>query len=83
MLGDALFDWAFWTVYYRLGDAAGERLTEAARRSGVARTRILPWCLLLALDGFLYYEETRDPRLDRMAEVLTTLCSSADRSLRR
>lgn len=79
MQGDALFDWAFWTLYYRLGRSTEERLREAACRSGIARTRILPWCLLIGLDGLLYYEETSDPRLERMADVLTTLCSHADR----
>lgn len=83
MQGDALFDWAFWTVYYRLDLDTDARLSEAARRTGIARVRILPWCLLLALDGLLYYEETGDPRLNRMSFVLTTLCSYADRGMRR
>ncbi|WP_328915011.1 MULTISPECIES: fructosamine kinase family protein [unclassified Streptomyces] len=79
MEGDAVFDWAFWSLYYRLGHDTEERLREAARRSGVARVSILPWCLLIGLDGLLYYEETGDPRLDRMAGVLAALCSYADR----
>ncbi|SEO94644.1 fructosamine kinase family protein [Actinacidiphila rubida] len=78
MQGDALFDWAFWTIYYRLGHATEERLREAARRSGLPQARILPWCLLIGLDGLLYYEDTGDPRQERMADVLTALYRSID-----
>lgn len=79
MQGDALFDWAFWTLYYRLGNGTHDRLREAARRSGVARTSILPWCLLIGLHGLLYYEDTRDPRHQQMADVLTVLLSYAEK----
>jgi streptomycin 6-kinase len=77
MDGDALFDWAFWTLYYRLGDGTQERLRHAASRSGNRRSRIIPWCLLIGIDGLLYYEESGDRRVDRMATVLDTLCSQA------
>jgi streptomycin 6-kinase len=78
MEGDALFDWAFWTLYYRLGQGTQERLRQAACRSGSRRSRIIPWCLLIGLDGLLYYEETRDQRADRMATVLDALCSQVE-----
>jgi streptomycin 6-kinase len=77
MQGDALFDWAFWTIYYRLGHATEERLREASRRSGAPRASLLPWCLLIGLDGLLYYEDTGDPRRTRMADILTDLLASA------
>lgn len=78
MDGDALFDWAFWTAYYRLGHGTQERLRQAASRSGNRRSRILPWCLLIGFDGLLYYEETGDRRADRMAAVLDALCGQAE-----
>jgi streptomycin 6-kinase len=78
MRGDALFDWAFWILYYRLGYGTQERLRQAASRSGVRRPHILPWCLLIGLDGLLFYEESGDPRAERMATVLDALCSQAE-----
>jgi streptomycin 6-kinase len=78
MDGDALFDWAFWTLYYRLGDGTQERLRQAASRSGIRRSRIIPWCLFIGIDGLLYYEEKGDRRADRMATVLDALCSQVE-----
>ncbi|MFJ6216725.1 phosphotransferase [Streptomyces sp. NPDC092296] len=73
MRGDTLFDWAFWCVYYRLGRGAAARLRLAGRHSGTAPTLLLPWCLMLALDGLLYYEESGDRRLHTMARLFDAL----------
>ncbi|MFG2213069.1 aminoglycoside phosphotransferase family protein [Streptomyces sp. NPDC048638] len=80
MLGDAVFDWAFWTVYYDLGNGTDARLSAAARISRIPLPLLAPWCRALALDGFLFYLETRDPRAPRMADVLASLTSSTSRS---
>lgn len=79
MIGDAVYDWAFWSVYYRLGHATGRRLEQAKRTSGIPIDQLLPWCLLLSLDGFLYFEETQDPRTPEMADVLNGLLELAAR----
>ncbi|SFC61610.1 hypothetical protein [Streptomyces aidingensis] len=73
MSGDAAYDWAFWTVYYRLGQGTGDRLQQACRTSGIPAGELLPWCLLLGLDGLLYYEETEDARVPVMQAVLDDL----------
>jgi streptomycin 6-kinase len=77
--GDAAYDWAFWIVYYQLGHGTGHRLYQARRTSGIPVEVILPWCVLLSLDGLLYYEETADPRVSEMTAVLNALI---DRSTR-
>jgi streptomycin 6-kinase len=79
MVGDAAYDWAFWSLYYRLGHATGHRLEQAKRTSGIPITQILTWCLLLSLDGLLYYEETQDPRIPEMTVVLNGLLERAVR----
>ncbi|MFH0243145.1 phosphotransferase [Streptomyces sp. HK10] len=73
MVGDAAFDWAFWTVYYDLGRGTDARLATAARISRIPVPVLAPWCRTLALDGLLYYLETADPRSPRMADVLARL----------
>jgi streptomycin 6-kinase len=73
MTGDLVFDWAFWAVYYDLVRDPSPRLLTAARVGGISPTRLLPWCLMLCLDGLLYYVETTDPRVTRMIEVMTVL----------
>jgi streptomycin 6-kinase len=73
MRGNAFFDWAFWSVYYRLGQGTVHRLRLAVQHSGADKALLLPWCLLLALDGLLFYEETEDCRADSMAVVLSRL----------
>ena len=79
MLGDAAFDWAFWTVYYDLGHGTDERLAAATRISRIPIPVLAPWCRALALDGFLYYLEAGDPRVPRMADVLAGLSSPPQR----
>jgi seryl-tRNA synthetase len=73
MIGDPAFDWAFFTVYYDLASDPGERLALAAEASGIDRGTLLPWCLMLCLDGLLYYRETGDARQVRMTEVTIAL----------
>ncbi|HEX9033625.1 MAG TPA: phosphotransferase [Streptosporangiaceae bacterium] len=73
MTGDPVFDWAFWTVYYDLARDPSHRLLTAARVGGICLARLLPWCLMLCLDGLLYYVETADLRVTRMIEVMTVL----------
>jgi streptomycin 6-kinase len=73
MTGDPVFDWAFWIVYYDLARDPSDRLLTAARVGGICPTELLPWCLMLCLDGLLYYVETADRRVTRMIEVMTAL----------
>ncbi|MFG3304696.1 aminoglycoside phosphotransferase family protein [Streptomyces wuyuanensis] len=73
MSGDVAYDWAFWTVYYEVGRGTGGRLHRASLVSGVSVKDLLPWCLLLGLDGLLYYEETGDARMTLMTRVLDAL----------
>lgn len=80
MRGDAVFDWAFWIVYYRVGRQVNQRIREALRVSGVPLSELLPWCVLLAVDGLLYYEETSDARLTTMTSVLRSLLAHPRRA---
>lgn len=73
MLGDAAFDWAFWSVYYDLGNRTIQRLNAASSMSGIPKAVIARWAQLLAADGLLYYLETLDPRARRMRAVLALL----------
>jgi streptomycin 6-kinase len=73
MYGDAVFDWAFWTVYYDLGSHTIHRLNTAANMSGISAAVIAQWARLLAADGLLYYLEALDPRARRMRAVLALL----------
>ncbi|MFJ2215025.1 phosphotransferase [Streptomyces sp. NPDC101062] len=79
MLGDAVFDWAFWTDYYDLGHGTDGRLAAAARISRIPIPVLAPWCRALALDGLLYYVEAGDPRAPQMAAVLVSLSASTPR----
>ncbi|WP_257586035.1 aminoglycoside phosphotransferase family protein [Streptomyces sp. NEAU-sy36] len=80
MVGDAAFDWAFWTVYYDLGHGTGARLAAAARISRIPVPVLAPWCRALALDGLLFYLDTGDPRVPRMADVLAWLSAPTPRN---
>ena len=79
MTGDACFDWAFWTIYYRVGHRTGDRFRQAVRVAGLSKESLLPWCLCIALDGLLYYEMTDDPRLPSMINTLSILVRHAER----
>ncbi|PLW65691.1 phosphotransferase [Streptomyces sp. SCUT-3] len=81
MAGDAAYDWAFWSVYYQLGHDTGHRLHQALRVSGIPAEAVLPWCVLLSLDGLLYYEETADLRVSGMTAVLNNLLALSTRCL--
>lgn len=76
MIGDPAFDWAFWTVYYDLARDPRCRLRLAAAYSAIPVSELLPWCLTLCFDGLLYYHETADPRMGRMAEVMVSLAAA-------
>lgn len=76
MEGDAVFDWAFWSVYYDLGRGLEDRLATAARIARIPVPEITPWCRALALDGLLYYAEIDDPARPKIAEVLSSLMTS-------
>ena len=76
MVGDPVFDWAFWVVYYDLLRDPVPRLRLATAVSEVPLPDLLPWCLTLCVDGLLYYRETRDPREPRMGDVMTTLAAA-------
>lgn len=78
MYGDAVFDWAFWIVYYRLGQGTDERLALAAQTSGIGEGRLRSWCLATCLDGLLYYLEVGDTRAPMMARVMRVLLRRAE-----
>ncbi|MBC9714470.1 phosphotransferase [Streptomyces sp. TRM66268-LWL] len=73
MVGDAAYDWAFWTVHYDLGQATFQRMAIASRISGISVPELSAWCRAIALDGLLYYTEIGDPAEESAAEVLATL----------
>ncbi|MFI9253709.1 aminoglycoside phosphotransferase family protein [Streptomyces sp. NPDC053069] len=76
LVGDAAFDWAFWTVYYDLQHEVPERLATAARISRIPVPDITPWCRALAVDGFLYYMEIDDPAKPKIEKVLSSFLAS-------
>jgi streptomycin 6-kinase len=76
LVGDAAFDWAFWTVYYDLEHEVTERLATAARISRIPVPEITPWCRALAVDGFLYYVEIGDPAKPKIERVLSSFLAS-------
>ncbi|MGC5362330.1 aminoglycoside phosphotransferase family protein [Streptomyces sp. DT24] len=80
MVGDAAFDWAFWTVYHDLGHGTDARLAAAARTSRIPIPVLAPWCRALALDGLLFYLESGGPRAARMADVLAWLSAPIPRN---
>lgn len=75
MVGDPVFDWAFWTVYYDLASDPMARLRLAARASRISATDLAAWCLLLCVDGLCYYREVGDSRQRRMADVLAAVAA--------
>ncbi|GGM90799.1 aminoglycoside phosphotransferase family protein [Streptomyces fuscichromogenes] len=76
LVGDAAFDWAFWTVYYDLDHEVTERLATAAGISRIPVPEITPWCRALAVDGFLYYVEIGDPAEPKIEKVLFSFLAS-------
>lgn len=76
MVGDPIFDWAFWVVYYDLLRDPVPRLRLATAISEIPLADLVPWCLTLCVDGLLYYRESRDPREPRMSDVMTILAAA-------
>jgi streptomycin 6-kinase len=75
MRGDTAFDWAFFIVYYDIANGLVRRLRLACKASGQPVDLLLPWCLMLCLDGLLYYHEVGDGRELRMAEAMAALAA--------
>jgi len=73
MIGDAAFDWAFWTVYYDLAGGQRDRLRLAENVGQTDVSTVQIWAQVLSLDGLLFYLETQDPRVARMIQVLREL----------
>lgn len=69
-IGDAAFDWAFWSVYY-LPEGFERRLALCAEHAPCSMDRIMQWAATLVLDGALFYLETGDPRLSEMLRILS------------
>lgn len=80
MVGDAVFDWAFWSVYYAFGQDTEHRVRLASQTSGCPAAELLPWCLALGIHGLLFYLEVGDPRVPRMAEVILSLARLEERN---
>jgi streptomycin 6-kinase len=78
MYGDAAFDWAFFVVYYDMASDPAARLRLAAKASGLPAAGLLPWCLMLCIDGLLYYHEVGDSREARMTEVMLAITAESD-----
>ncbi|MGW7485695.1 aminoglycoside phosphotransferase family protein [Streptomyces sp. NPDC054786] len=76
MVGDAAYDWAFWSVYYDLGQATFQRMAIASRISRIPVPEISAWCRAVALDGLLYYTEIGDQAQELAADVLAALMAS-------
>jgi streptomycin 6-kinase len=77
MVGDPVFDWAFWVVYYDLLRDPVPRLRLASAIGGIPQAELVSWCLCLCVDGLLFYRETGDPRAPRMADVMAILSRRA------
>ncbi|WP_181442321.1 aminoglycoside phosphotransferase family protein [Streptomyces tateyamensis] len=73
MVGDQIFDWAFWTVYYDLGRGTRARFEIAVRTAGLDPRRLRRWSLALCVDGLLYYREVEDDRVSVMEHVIAGL----------
>ncbi|MBV6701948.1 aminoglycoside phosphotransferase family protein [Kitasatospora aureofaciens] len=78
MVGDEIFDWAFWTVYYDLGTGTRDRFEIAATSAGLDPRRLRQWSLALCVDGLLYYREVEDSRASVMERVIAGLAGGLD-----
>ncbi|RKS78672.1 streptomycin 6-kinase [Actinomadura pelletieri DSM 43383] len=75
-IGPPVFDWAFWSVYYDFHHGFEERLHIAVDRAENADT-LVPWCLLLAVDGLLYFLSIEDgQRVTRARKIIEVLRES-------
>jgi streptomycin 6-kinase len=77
MVGNPVFDWAFWVVYYDLLQHPVPRLRLASAIGQIQEAELVSWCLCLCVDGLLFYRETGDPRALRMADVMAILSQRA------
>ncbi|MFJ8470341.1 aminoglycoside phosphotransferase family protein [Kitasatospora sp. NPDC094011] len=78
MVGDEIFDWAFWTVYYDLGTGTRDRFEIAVTTTGLDPRRLRHWSLALCVDGLLYYRELGDNRASVMERVIAGLAGGLD-----
>ncbi|MFI9270208.1 aminoglycoside phosphotransferase family protein [Kitasatospora sp. NPDC052896] len=78
MVGDEVFDWAFWTVYYNLGTDTRDRFEIAVTTAGHDPRRLRHWSLALCVDGLLYYRELGDHRALVMERVIAGLAGDLD-----
>ncbi|MEV7777854.1 aminoglycoside phosphotransferase family protein [Kitasatospora sp. NPDC088351] len=78
MVGDEVFDWAFWTVYYDLGTHTRDRFEIAVTTAGLDPRRLRHWSLALCVDGLLYYREVGDHRASVMERVIAGLAGDLD-----
>ncbi|MGH3734667.1 MAG: aminoglycoside phosphotransferase family protein [Micromonosporaceae bacterium] len=69
MLGPAAYDWAFWCVYYT-AEQFNRRLDLCHESAAVPFDEALRHIAVLALDGYLYYLDTDDPRAGSTRAVL-------------
>lgn len=76
MVGDPVFDWAFFTVYFNLASDPIIRLRLAREVSRIDGRELLSACLLLCIDGLLYYHEVGDDREPRMSKVIGILADA-------
>lgn len=76
MRGDPAYDWAFWVVYYDLDRGQETRLEIASSVGAIPTLDLRPWCLVMGVDGLLYYRETGDSREPRMREIVAGLVAA-------
>lgn len=69
MVGPAAYDWAFWCVYYT-AEGFDHRLRLSHDIAAVRFDDVVRHAALLALDGYLYYLDTSDPRAKSIRDVL-------------
>lgn len=72
MVGDAAFDWAFWSVYYTPLEGFERRLELCKAYAPCKVDKIIRWASTLAVDGALFYIETADERCSEMLRILST-----------
>lgn len=71
-IGSPAFDWAFWCVYYRFDGQFTERFELCRSIVPHLADEVLAWSLTVAVDGALYYAETRDSNEGVLAEILSS-----------
>lgn len=69
-IGSAAFDWAFWCVYYVPSAGFEERVELCRQHTPCDIDEVLAWVVTLAVDGGLYYLDTKDETAEAMRGVL-------------